>query len=264
MTATLDSGHEHARTARAAVLDSELHLASPPLAGTDVLTVQKILARAGYAPGRLDGVYGIATVRAVAAFQRRQGLADDGIVGPLTWHALYAVRNGRPATGIYRRPSSPGEHALAEACRHIGLKEQPAGSNRTMFGRWFGVDGVPWCNIFVSYCFKVGADYTLCHGFSGAGVYRNGCTYVPTSEAWLRATGMWVGRTTPVPGDIAIFNWDGGVPDHIGLVESNLAGGRFQTIEGNTAVGSDSNGGEVMRRLRYVTQVDGFGRIHNA
>ena len=32
-------------------------------------------------------------------------------------------------------------------------------------------------------------------------------------------------------------------------------------IEGNTAVGNDCNGGEVMRRLRYVSQVDGFGRV---
>jgi hypothetical protein len=47
---------------------------------------------------------------------------------------------------------SPGRRALAEALRHVGVRESPPGSNRTMFGRWFGVDGVPWCAIFVSYC----------------------------------------------------------------------------------------------------------------
>ena len=57
------------------------------------------------------------------------------------------------------------------------------------------------------------------------------------------------------------FNWDGGVPDHIGIVEKSLGGGQFQTVEGNTAVGNDSNGGEVMRRVRYLSQVDGFGRV---
>ena len=72
---------------------------------------------------------------------------------------------------------------------------------------------------------------------------------------------MWVGRVDPQPGDIAIYNWDGGVPDHIGIVETYLGGGEFTAIEGNTAIGNDSNGGEVMRRERRVTQVDGFGRV---
>jgi hypothetical protein len=158
-------------------------------------------------------------------------------------------------------PSAIGERALQEALRHLGVSEQPPNSNRTPFGQWFGVDGVMWCNIYVSYCFAVGADFTLCAGFKGAGVYPKGCTYVPTTEAWLRASGQWLGRTSPLPGDIAIFNWDGGVADHIGIVERDLGGGRFTCIEGNTAVGNDSNGGAVMRRTRKVSQVNGFGRV---
>jgi len=46
-----------------------------------------------------------------------------------------------------------GEKALAEALRYIGAKEYPAGSNKTVFGQWYGVNGVPWCAIFVSYSF---------------------------------------------------------------------------------------------------------------
>ena len=95
----------------------------------------------------------------------------------------------------------------------------------------------------------------------GAGVNARGCAYVPTTEAWLRATGLWIGRSTPAPGDIAIYNWDGGVADHIGIVEADLGGGTFHAVEGNTAVGNDSNGGTVMRRLRYAIQVTGFGRV---
>ena len=51
------------------------------------------------------------------------------------------------------------------------------------------------------------------------------------------------------------------MPEHIGIVEKSLGGGQFHCIEGNTAVGNDSNGGQVMRRLRYVSQVNGFGRV---
>jgi hypothetical protein len=243
----------------------ELHVTSPALEGEDVVDIQERLAALGYAPGPVDGLYGPTTAAAVRAFQGDRRLADDGAVGADTFAALMG-----PSTSSFvetpsnrRRLASPiGVKALAEAVRHVGLKEQPARSNRTPFGEWFGANGVPWCNIFVSYCFAVGAGYVIADRSRGAGVRSGrGCAYVPTTEAWLRATGMWMGRTEPQPGDIAVFNWDAGFPDHIGIVENSLTGGGFVSIEGNTAIGNDSNGGEVMRRKRELTQVDGFGRV---
>ncbi len=150
--------------------------------------------------------------------------------------------------------------ALAEALRHVGVKESPPGSNRTMFGRWFGVDGVPWCAIFVSYCFDVGAGTVLCRGWHGAGVGRRGVAYVPTLAAWLKATDRWV-DDGPLRGDLVIFDWDGGMPDHVGIVVAVLEGDALETVEGNTGVGNDSDGGQVMRRRRHVAQVSGFGRV---
>ena len=160
----------------------------------------------------------------------------------------------RPGAAAARRSGSQiGRRALAEARRWVGTAEDPPGSNRTPFGAWFGLDGVPWCNIFLSYCFAVGAGYTIAAGFHGAGCTARGCAYVPTTEAWLRATGMWLGRVSPLPGDIAIYNWDGGPPDHIGIVES-AGGASFAAIEGNAD-------GEVARRERALADVDGFGRV---
>jgi hypothetical protein len=235
-----------------------LYIVSPRMSGPDVLEVQRRLAELGYSPGPLDGIYGVATATAVRAFQAAEQLDADGIVGPATRAALEAADGARPDVGA---PSSIGLAALEEARRHIGVKESPPSSNRTPFGRWFGIDGVKWCNVFVSYCFGVGADYTICAGFKGAGVYAKGCTYVPTTEAWLRATGMWIGRGTPQAGDIAIFNWDGGEPDHIGIVERDLGNGSFVCVEGNTSSDDDSDGGAVERRTRRVSQVNGFGRV---
>jgi len=157
-----------------------------------------------------------------------------------------------------RMGASPGRRALAEALRHVGVREAPPGSNHTMFGRWFGVDGVPWCAIFASYCYGVGAGVVLCRGWRGAGVGPRGVAYVPTLAAWLKATGRWVEE--PRPGDLAIFDWDGGLPDHVGLV-IRAVGDELHTVEGNTAVGNDSDGGEVMRRRRRRALVAGFGRI---
>ena len=175
--------------------------------------------------------------------------------------SLLSPKHG--AVRIVRGPGSAlGRRALNEAIKNLGTKENPYGSNKTPYGKWFGFDGVPWSNIFVSYCFGVGANYVICSGFKGPGVFPKGCVYLPTTEAWLRASGMWKERRIePMPGDIAIYNWDGGLPDHIGIVEEFLGGGKFSAIEGNTAIGNDSSGGEVMRRLRYVSSVDGFGRV---
>jgi hypothetical protein len=150
-------------------------------------------------------------------------------------------------------PAAPGLRALAQARRFVGVGEQPPGSNRTPFGRWFGADGEPWCAIFLSYCFKVGAGLVLCGGSGGAGVTANGCAYVPTLERWLRDTDQWLARG-PAPGDIAIFNWDDGPADHAGIVERSLSDGRFASIEGN----SD---GRVARRERAVADTTGFGRV---
>ena len=147
--------------------------------------------------------------------------------------------------------SRAGRQALAEALRHVGVRESPPGSNRTMFGRWFGADGVPWCAIFASYCFSV-----------GAGVNARGVAYVPTLEAWLRGTGRQVPAwSAPAPGDLAVFDWDGGLPDHVGIVIAAHGREGIETVEGNTGVGNDSDGGQVMRRRRRIAQVSTFGRL---
>jgi hypothetical protein len=148
--------------------------------------------------------------------------------------------------------AAPGLKALAQARRFVGVAEQPPGSNRTPFGRWFGADGEPWCAMFLSYCFAVGAGIVLCGGVSAAGVNEHGCAYVPTLEQWLRETQQWV--DTPRPGDIAVFNWDGGASDHAGIVERILVDGGFATIEGNA-------GDEVARRRRARGDAVGFGRV---
>jgi peptidoglycan hydrolase-like protein with peptidoglycan-binding domain len=249
------------QAARPAQLEQDLHVTSPLMSGASVLRVQQILTSLGYAPGKLDGDYGDATAAAVKAFQRDHHLEVDGVVGPNTRAVLDAAPVPPQPAPIVRKASTVGRLALAASLQELGAKESPANSNKNKYGAWFGVDGVPWCNIFVSYCFISGGQYTICSGFKGAGVYAKGCTYVPTTAAWLKATGMWKGRTEPLPGDIAIYNWDGGAPDHIGIVEEYLGNGQFHAIEGNTAVGNDSNGGQVMRRVRSVTNVEGFGRV---
>jgi hypothetical protein len=54
----------------------------------DVVEVQCLLRRHGLDPGRVDGLFGRHTQRAVRRFQQSGGLTVDGIVGPQTWASL--------------------------------------------------------------------------------------------------------------------------------------------------------------------------------
>lgn len=56
--------------------------------GWDVVEAQCLLNRHGFDPGDSDGVYGERTKEAAMAFQKKRGLAVDGIVGPHTWGEL--------------------------------------------------------------------------------------------------------------------------------------------------------------------------------
>ena len=62
--------------------------------GPSVQLLQLALTRSGDAPGVLDGIFGLDTLRALQSFQRRAGLAVDGIAGPRTWEALHPVLTG--------------------------------------------------------------------------------------------------------------------------------------------------------------------------
>lgn len=53
--------------------------------GSEVLRIQERLQALGLYSGAIDGIYGNDTQSAVAAFQRAEGIAVDGIVGPTTW-----------------------------------------------------------------------------------------------------------------------------------------------------------------------------------
>ena len=56
--------------------------------GDAVRKLQELLNAKGYTCGNVDGIFGSKTKAAVLAFQKANGLAADGIAGPLTWGKL--------------------------------------------------------------------------------------------------------------------------------------------------------------------------------
>ncbi len=67
--------------------------------GQDVKEVQKKLNSQGYNAGSEDGIFGETTRKAVMQFQRNKGLTVDGIVGPITYNALFNDK-GKPSISI--------------------------------------------------------------------------------------------------------------------------------------------------------------------
>lgn len=77
--------------------DRLLYHRTPPLRGDDVAELQRRLGALGFDTGRVDGIFGIRTGRALQDFQRNAGLTSDGICGPSTLAALR--RLGSRVTG---------------------------------------------------------------------------------------------------------------------------------------------------------------------
>ncbi len=132
----------------------------------------------------------------------------------------------------------------------LGYREAPG--NRTKFGRWYGMNGVAWCDIFVSW---VGVQ-------ANARDIIGRAAYTPAHAQWFRQQGRW--GHTPRRGAIAFFDFPDGLHriQHVGIVESVRRDGRIVTIEGNTSKGfwgSQSHGGGVYRRVRSTRLVVGYG-----
>ncbi|HOP39938.1 MAG TPA: peptidoglycan-binding domain-containing protein [Geobacteraceae bacterium] len=67
--------------------------------GDEVCRIQERLQSLGIYLGPLDGIFGGGTEGAVRLFQEREGLAVDGVVGPITWAKLVGGEMPRPSLG---------------------------------------------------------------------------------------------------------------------------------------------------------------------
>ena len=82
--------------------------------GAEVKEVQRRLKNWGYYTGAVDGIFGAGTKKAVIAFQKKNGLTADGVVGKATYAALgmndsYNALQGGNSSGS--NSSSPSNSA---------------------------------------------------------------------------------------------------------------------------------------------------------
>lgn len=94
--------------------DRFLYRRTPMLRGDDVAELQQRLCTLGFDTGRVDGIFGDATTRALGEFQRNAGLPVDGIVG------------GATLTELLRLESRHHEPELVSAVRaRAALRDAP-------------------------------------------------------------------------------------------------------------------------------------------
>lgn len=144
------------------------------------------------------------------------------------------------------------------AAKELGTKESPANSNNVKYnteyyGRnVYGDATYPWCMVFVWWVFKHADASSLFYD----GKKTASC---PTFSYWAMNKNKWV-TSGFKPGDVIIFRFSSGGYDHTGILERVNSDGSYTTIEGNTSLTSNDNGGCVMRRTRYKSQIIGAYR----
>jgi CHAP domain len=226
------------------------------------------------------GRSGNAAETGLAGVQRQANLDDTGWLGEKTFNLLRSVLIPE---GIPNGPGKPGEHAmdayaqsllveaweefegeepkpppmgsvrdaaLRLAVGELGTVESPAGSNRTKYGAWYGMDGNPWCAMFTTWAYELGAGELG----TNSPPHKKGVSYayVPyiVGDARAKRNGLSV-TSAPVAGDLVCYDWAGdGTFDHVGLFERWGGGSQFNAVEGNTSASDYSNGGQVLRCTR--------------
>ena len=126
-----------------------------------VKAVQQELVDRGYDTNGVDGIFGSGTKSAVLAFQKAQGLSDDGIVGKDTLHKLqnregshvkyYADKNQEYFENVYNKAVYTCAWVLGEigvkditetsVLSHAEAYKKSIGSNHADVGHWWPEHG---------------------------------------------------------------------------------------------------------------------------
>jgi hypothetical protein len=262
--------------------DAAAHGKHPSMDGPDVEAYKRTVSRAGrwpwqpfdeaYSNAFAHGKGGNVRETGVAGVQRQQHIDATGWIGEKTFNTLRSIRcpqgphEGEMAMDAYAvelleqawelygghepAPEPQGtvrQAALKKAISQLGYTESPAGSNQNKYGDWYGMNNVPWCAIFCTWAYEqAGPSPSFVKGSR-----YSYCPYI-VNDARNNRYGL---KTTddPIPGDLVVYDWEcDTVHDHVGLFEKWTGGGAFNAIEGNTSTTNNSNGGQVMRRSRYL------------
>jgi len=242
----------------------------------DVRLVQQRLKELGFDPGIIDADFGDVTEAAVMLFQARSAdpsgepLEIDGVVGPLTWEALFgpgSAEGHEHGPEILKTPASVLSEAVREiAAGEIGVRESPLGSNRgprvDQYLRATGLDpagGNAWCMCFVFFCFEQAAKQigisNPCPKKAGVLAAFEACKKAVANGTKVNVITAAEAKKNPSkvrPGMVFFISTGRGF-GHAGIVISHK-NGSLETIEGNTNDNGSREGIGVFRRTARKIQ----------
>jgi hypothetical protein len=155
---------------------------------------------------------------------------------------------------IKRHSVTPQKKAIKYAQCFLGVVETGINTGPKINGWQQAVEtfpgemkGQPWCGAFMFAVLK----------HAGVKDLSWRIRYVPyiVEDAKLGRNGLkqLVAYNDRKPGDLVVFNFDGGAVDHVGMYVRDNSDGTIATIEGNTSsgkIGPQANGGGVHSRAR--------------
>ena len=145
---------------------------------------------------------------------------------------------------------------INKALAEVGIKEYPPNSNNVKYNTLFYGREVhdgdrpnakyPWCCTFAWWI------------LSSCGIPVPKTALCTTMADFFKRTRSWF--STPQPGDLVFFKFktNNRWTNHVGIVV-DVKGKEITTVEGNTSINSDDNGGAVMKRKRS-SNIVGYGR----
>jgi hypothetical protein len=148
------------------------------------------------------------------------------------------------------------EHVVHLAKGEVGYTEQR--TNLTKYGRWYGLDGLSWCAMFISYVFWSA-------GLPQPATTRKGFASCELGLRWYRGMGTYTktGSGRFLVGDIVFYQFDAdAMADHVGIIVETKKDS-IVAVEGNTSAtnrGSQRDGGGVHLRERPLKLILGVGR----
>lgn len=107
-----------------------------------------------------------------------------------------------------------------------------------------GFTWMNWCGAFALHCARL-AGYPLPDKPDG---FYATFALVAAWKYWGKQQGFLVTDKKPKRGDIVIFQWNSGDPDHIGICTRDLRLGTFSSAEGNR----DNLSGVFLRRPQVI------------
>ena len=142
------------------------------------------------------------------------------------------------STGSMSTGTSSGASGSALAETVIKVAEGEIGTtetddNNNPYGAALGMNGVPWCGIFVAWCLKQAGFGLPSFNYASAAAYA----YAAQKNGWGTYHAQGNGYA-PKRGDIFVWNYTGSdfnENSHVGFVRYDSDGGTFDTVEGNSS-----------------------------